>query len=667
MNFPFIRKPLTVAATMCALWLFAQAVLGQDKDWRQVSADDLSSKTPVVEPGADAEAIFWEVRVDDSSTDGLTLKHYVRVKIFTEKGRDEFSKYDIPFLKGSRIKDVEARVTKPDGSIVFLNKEDVLEREIVRASGVKIKAKTFALPGLEVGSVVEYRYKEVIENAEANMRLVFQHDIPVRTISYYVKPFSGSRAMYYQAFNVGNTKFEKDSGGFYRATMNNVPAFREEPNMLPEDDVKSWIYIYYAAQMPRSADEYWKNISRAFYEISKSSYKLNDDVKRAAEQAIAGATTDDEKLKRLYDYARNQIKNISYAPHVSDDDRKKVKDSKTPGDTLKLKMGSSGDIDSLFGAMAKAVGYDVRPALSGNRSELIFDPTIPNVSLMLGSSSIAVKVGDNWRLFSPGEYYSPYGMMGWVEEGQQALITDSKDLIWQQIPLAPAEKSRAIRTGKFKLLEDGTLVGEARFEYTGHWAESEKERNFGDSDAEMEMTLKNLISQKISSTAEVESFTIENANDPDKPFTYTFKIRVPGYALKTGKRLFFQPNVFERSSHPLFTANDRQYDVYIDYPYSYLDDITMEFPDGYSLENADAPAPIKDPQGIGSHTVSMGVTKDGKTLIYKRNFSFGNGGFLRFPVQAYPAVKRLFEAFNKADVHQLTLRQGAVAATAPSN
>ena len=86
------------------------------------------------------------------------------------------------------------------------------------------------------------------------MRLIFQHDIPVRTISYYVKPFSGTRSMLYQSFNVGNTKFEKDNGGFYRATMNNVAAFREEPNMLPEDNVKSWIYIYYVPDMPKTAD-----------------------------------------------------------------------------------------------------------------------------------------------------------------------------------------------------------------------------------------------------------------------------------------------------------------------------------------------------------------------------------------------------------------------------
>jgi len=667
MNLPFRRKPLFALVVCCFCLALSFAANAQDKDWRPVSPEDLASKNSVVEPDADAEAIFWEVRVDDSSTDGLTLRHYVRVKIFNEKGRDQFSKRDIPFVKGSRIKDVDARVTKPDGSVVYLKKEDVLEREIVKANGLKLKAKTFALPGVDVGSIVEYRYREVIENAEANMRLIFQHDIPVRTISYFVKPFSGDRGMYFQPFNVGDTKFENDKGGFYRATMNNVPAFREEPSMLPEDEVRSWIYIYYARDVPKTAAEYWKNMSRAFYEVSKTSFKMNDEVKDAAVQAIGDASTDDEKLKRLYDYARAQIKNISYTPHVSDDDRKKVRDAKTPGDTLKLKMGTSGDIDTLFGTLAKAAGYDVRMALSGNRSELFFNPAITNVNLMLGSSSIAVKVGSDWRLFSPGEYFSPYGMMGWVEEGQDALVTDPKELIWQKIPLAESDKSSVVRTGQFKLLEDGTLEGEGRFVYTGHWSESEKERNYGDSDAEMEKTLKDVIHRRISGSAEVESFTVENANDRDKPFTYTFKIKVPGYAVRTGKRLFLQPNVFEHGAQPLFTASTRKYDVYIDYPYSYQDDLTIELPDGFALEDADAPRAIKDQQGIGSHTTHLATANNGKTLIYKRNFSFGNNGYIRFPASSYPALKALFEDFNKADVHQLTLRQGVTATNSPSN
>ncbi len=620
-------------------------------------------KTPKVDAAADAEAMFWEVRVDDSSPDELALANYVRVKIFTEKGKDDFSKHDIPFAKGTRIRDVFARVTKPDGTTVLLNKDDVLEREIVRSSGLKIRAKSFALPGLEVGSIVEYRYKEIIGSAQADdMRLIFQRDIPVENISYFVKPYSGpgQSAMGYYPFNMGNTKFEKDKGGFFRATMTNVPAFREEPSMLPEDEVRSWIYLYYAPELPK-ADEYWARISKMAYENTKGALKTTDEVKAATAQAIAGASTDDEKLRKIYDFAKSQIKNTTYADKVTDDEKKKVRESKTATDTLRIKLGSAGDVDLLFGAMARAAGFDARLALSGDRSELFLDRTVPNYKLMLGSSCIAVKVGNDWKFYSPASYFVPFGMLGWSEEQQLALITDPKEMIWQKTPLSPSELSMEKRTGKFKLLEDGTLEGEARVEFTGHRAAAHKNFNRGDSAAEQEKTLKNWIRSNILNTAEVVEFTIENVSDPEKPFVYTFKIRVPGYASRTGKRLFFQPNVFERNSKPRFDANARKYDIYIQYPYSEKDDVTLELPPGFTLENAEAPAPIKDAQGIGVHQTDIGVSKDGKTLVYKRNFSFGNGGFIRFGAASYPVVKNLFETFNKADVHQMTLRQTTVA------
>ncbi len=182
----------------------AVSAFSQDKDWRPVSPADLQASQPIVEPSADAEAIFWEVRVDDSSTEALALRHYVRIKLFTERGRENFARHDVAFTKGTKIKDFEARVTKPDGTTAFVNKDQVLERDVVKANGFKVRAKTIAFPGLEIGSVVEYRYKEVIENAEANMRLIFQREIPIREIAYYIKPFAGTRALAYQPYNVGN-------------------------------------------------------------------------------------------------------------------------------------------------------------------------------------------------------------------------------------------------------------------------------------------------------------------------------------------------------------------------------------------------------------------------------------------------------------------------------
>lgn len=644
--------------TICLFVFLASDVKAQDKGWLPVSPSELSSSTAQVETGADAEAIFWEVRVDDSQADQLSMRHYVRIKVFTEKGREDFARHDILFTKGTRIRDLEARITSPSGTVSFVKSDDVLERDIIRANGFKVKAKTVAFPSLEIGSIIEYKYREVMDDVAANMRLILQREIPVRSIAYYVKPFSGTRGMSYQPFNT-SARFEKDKDGFHKVSMSNVPAFREEPSMLPEDEVRSWIYIYYVSETPKNAEEYWKAESKKYFDFSKDYLKASGDVKQATESLVAGATTEDEKLRRIYNFVKTEIKNTAYAENVTEDERKKARNNKSASDTLKNKVGVGGDFDQLFGAMARAAGFDARVAFSGDRSELFFDRNVPVMRLMLGSNSIAVKVGNDWQFFSPGSYYVPYGMLSWIKEDQVALVPDSKELIFKLTPLSDPKKSSESRTGKFTLSADGTLSGEGRIEYHGHRAYSMKMLNRGESKNEQEERLKNILKSTILGTTEIEKFTIENISDPDKPFVYTFKIKVPGYASRTGRRLFFQPNVLKRSSQPRFTANTRKYDIYISYPYAENDDFIISLPEGFALEKADVPAPVKDPNGIGSHETTMHTTPDGRILNYKRNFSFGNGGFIRFPAASYQPLKNMFDFFNKADVHQLTLRDSS--------
>lgn len=175
-----INKLCFALLNLCVFFSAAMVALAQDKDWRPVTPAELAAKTPVVEPDADAEVMFWEIRVDDS-TENLVMNHYVRVKVFTERGREKYSKVDIPFRKGIRIKGIKARVIKSDGSRVELAKNDIFDREIAKTDKIKVRAKSFAVPNIDPGVIVEYRYQEVYEYGSANnMRMTFQHDVPIK-------------------------------------------------------------------------------------------------------------------------------------------------------------------------------------------------------------------------------------------------------------------------------------------------------------------------------------------------------------------------------------------------------------------------------------------------------------------------------------------------------
>jgi hypothetical protein len=220
------------------------------------------------------------------------------------------------------------------------------------------------------------------------------------------------------------------------------------------------------------------------------------------------------------------------------------------------------------------------------------------------------------------------------------------------------------RTGKFSLQEDGTLEGDVQIEYSGQLAIDRKLANDDESPEAREKTLSDEIKQHIS-TAELTNIKIENVLDPVKPLTYSYHVHVPGYAQKTGKRLFLQPGFFTRGVGPLFSASARKNDIYFRYPWSEVDHLTIDLPTGYSLDNPDAPIPIQPEmtRNICKQEIKMAVT-NGHTLIYDRKFFFGGGGAVLFPVVSYTPLKELFDMINKADDHTITLKQGA--STAPN-
>lgn len=92
------KKQFPLLVFFCCLFFLSQNIFSQSKNWREISPADLQLASSRVEPNADAEAIFWEVRVDDS-TENLVMRHYIRVKIFTERGREKYSKIDIPYIQ----------------------------------------------------------------------------------------------------------------------------------------------------------------------------------------------------------------------------------------------------------------------------------------------------------------------------------------------------------------------------------------------------------------------------------------------------------------------------------------------------------------------------------------------------------------------------------------
>ena len=653
LSFPLLLV-LIIASTL-PNWSRVSA--GGGEEWRPVDPADLALKTSVVEPNADAEAIFWDIRIDDGGDNDLVLNHYVRIKIFTERGRDQYSKIDIPYVDGIKIKDVAARTIKTDGTIAELTKVDILDKTVVKVSGLKLRTKTFAFQGIEPGAIIEYKWKEVRSNTSAdNMRLQFQREIPVQAVTYRIKP-AKDMSWDVRPFNMDRFDFQREKNGFDVTTVNRIPAFREEPMMPPEDSVKSWALVRYHNLF--SFFSGYVSQAAFVYEGFQPYMKVDKDIKAKAAELTAAGGTADEKVMRIFEFCRNNIKNTDdKSTGFTDEQIEKMKENKKPSDTLKRGVGPGIDINLLFAALVNAAGSEARVALLPNRGRRLFDRNVL-VPGALKVASVAVRSSQGWKFFDLSSKYVNPPMLPWEEEGVDGIVADARPE-WMRTPLSPPEMSKEKRTGTLKLDENGTLEGDVRIEYTGHLAVERKNLNDDDSPVQREENLKEAVKGRMSS-AELTNIVIENVTDPVKPFIYRYHVKVPGYAQRTGKRLFFQPGFFHKGIDALFSSGTRRYPIYFHFPWSEEDQIQIMLPKGFTLDNADRPSPI-NVGPVCKHEINMGVTKDETTLIYKRNFFFGGNESILFPVTTYEQIKRLFDEINKADNHMITLKQTAATA-----
>ena len=640
--------------------LFTAAFAFAGDDWKPIDPAHLSMKTPMVEKDADAEAIFWEVKVADEfqgyGEPQTVFTHYLRIKIFTERGKEKKSTIDLPYWGKTRIADIQGRTIKPDGSILELKKDAIFERTIVKFGKLKVNAKSFAMPGVEPGAIIEYRYRE-LRPTSYHTRLEFQQDVPVQIVKYYIKPLpSNIYQMRAMQFHCNPTALVKEQG-FQMTSLSNVPAFKEEPRMIPANEVRAWMLLFYSEDTKREPEKYWKELGKKAFNDYKSAMKVNDDIRKSATETIAEATDPNQKLERLLNYCRSKIKYIyDDASTFTDEDRKNMKENKSPADTLKHGYGGKADIDLLFASLATAAGFEARVVRTSDRSDVFFNQSFAD-DYFLDDHLIAIKVNDDWKFFSPSATYVPYGMVPWQHEGIKGLITDPKEPVFVQLPLSSAEKSVEKTVGKFKLNEDGSLEGDATIEFTGHLAAIMKEENDQDSQQKREETLKNMIKRHLGA-AEITNIKIENVTDPIKPFTYAFHLKVANYATRTGKRLFLQPAFFQFGEAAMFTNNERKYPVYFEYPYAENSVVDIELPDGFELDNAESPASF-NANDVVKYKVSLSISTDKKALIYKRNLQV-NG--MVFPLESYASLKQIFDTLHTQDNHQVTLKFNAASA-----
>jgi transglutaminase-like putative cysteine protease len=636
------------------LLLSSALCYGQTQDWLPVTPQDLQVKEVPGQPGAAAIQLYYSDQIDDPRhTEFL----YSRIKILTEKGlhpRPEgYADVELEVRPGFSVHDIKARTIHPDGQIVeFTGKP--FDKTIVKGKGFKYTAKTFTMPDVTVGSIIEYRYRisspdeYLFDNA-----WVVQHGL------YTLKEhftYRGQETPQYQVAYVVDhlDKKPEKKRDTLELDMENVPAFESEPNMPPEDNYKPRVDFYYVSGNVTTLGKFWDDVGKALAEAVEHYIGNHKEARDAAAEAIGSETDSEKKLRKLYARAQ-QIRNLSYERERTATEQKKenLKDNGSVADVLKRGFGDSQDINRAFVAMARAAGFDASVIFVSSRHNKFFQKNLLSVR-QLDSEIADVVVNGKDVYLDPGTKYCPYGLVRWMRTAAAAMKVDRKSGTFLTTPAATYKDALTYRTALLSLSPDGTATGTIDVRFAGSEALEHRLDALETDEAGRTKSLEDELKTWLPLGANVKVASATGWDKTDDPLDVSFKIEIPGYASAAGKRVMIPVYLFQVRQKNAFQHNERKYPVYFPYAFAEADKIIVGIPAGFTLEGTAPDQNTKLPYAV--YVMKSQLT--GSQLVTERQLAL-NGIF--FDTDHYGQMKDFFGKVQAGDEQQAVLgTRGAV-------
>ncbi len=242
---PGRRKTMTSAivsaprkAIFLAIFLFLDSLASFAVDWQTVNPAELQMKDLPEQPGVPAFILYHE-EIDNDQQHYESV--YMRIKVLTEAGR-KYADIQIPYARQeSKITDVHGRTIHPDGSVIEFQGKP-FDKDYIKSKTVKIKMKTFTLPDVQVGSILEYRYTTRYgDNSVWAPRWNVQEDLFQRKEHFSFTATSRDIMMAHGEIGRGLSYTwllpkgaeVKNTHDRYDLDLDNIPAFAQEDHMPP--------------------------------------------------------------------------------------------------------------------------------------------------------------------------------------------------------------------------------------------------------------------------------------------------------------------------------------------------------------------------------------------------------------------------------------------------
>ena len=626
-------------------------------DWLQVPKEDLAMKDYANIPGQHAVILYRKVERSDKEA---FEKNYVRIKILDEEGKKYANVETEAFSKEYHLDGLQARTVKADGTVIPFNGK-VFDKLVAKYKDYAVYAKSFSIPDVQPGDVIEYKYVFHWEVGWLfRSEWLVQQELATRDADFSLKAYQNSGDALDERFTLSWSIFflpkeeqPKEEKGIVKLTAHNVPPLEKEEYIPPQKELQARVeFIYTEGTYPKNADEYWNKQATKWSKDAESFM----DKQNAAKNEVAGLVSPNDppeaKLRKLYDRVQ-KLRNLTFERSKTEKEAKveKLKDNNNIEDVLKHGYAYHNTLNRTFTALARAAGFPATLIRINERDQSFPHKEIWNFRNF--DTEISVVTVDGKQMYlDPGVPLCPFGLISWEDTGVTGLVLDRNKATWGNTPQPGPDEYIERRTADMALDSEGTLSGSITVTYEGRAALWRRLTSREDDDAERKKDLEKMFKNLISDGSTVELTKIDDWNAATDKFAVTAKVSVPGFAAATGKRVMVPISVFPGADKHPFTHARRVNPVYFHSPYREIDDIKIKLPDGLQAESL--------PQARILPTewseLKLTVGKDNQTIKIGREVTIS--GYY-FPSQYYPNVREFFDKVKAVGDEQAVLRAAA--------
>lgn len=621
----------------------------------QTSLDELKMKIYAKDSSAVAVVLYEQSNtyMNPAKNYDFSTDFYYRIKILKKEGFEKGT-VKIIFHEKESIDKIEAYTYNIVANSI--QKKHLLTDDIFKNNETnKWKSKSFTLPDIKIGSVIEYKYTITSPFLQLD-DWYFQSDIPKMNSEYHSSIIGNYQ---YNVSLKGYLKLDKNNPsvikrchkmpGYKEAGCNvldlgirDIPAFKEESYMTNSDNFISRVAfelhtvfegngnkIKYTDTW-KSADSKFKSGDYFGAELRRSSFfKKNLPAELKAEAFSL------EKATNIFYYIQkhytNNNKNITYS---------KINTKKT----FEAKSGSSAEINIALMNALKATGFDAKIALLTTRNRAKPTKLFPVISEF---NYLIVKLTFNEKdyFLDASDKLVHFGLTPFNSLNGEVRVMDfKKGSYWQQNSptIATTEKINL----NIKITDDGAINGKLRVAKTGYNAYFLRNKLKNKSEDTYLETYEN-DNQMI-----VNNYKIKGATNKEAATIQTFDFNLEQSDDNNTTKLYLNPFFHEAIKINPFKLEERLYPVDFGYKlnYSYRANITV--PEKYTIQQLPKSKGFSLPNNGGKFLFN--IKKVGSKISIYFMFQLNK---TQYSSEEYFSLKEFFNQIIKAQTTLITLEK----------